>query len=88
MTSTNTVTFTETDGSITNCIGHAEGGRAYEDFTIFDHLAEVWGDNADIVRGCLKPGTKTVRVRFEMTKEDRFYVNLAAAKQAIIRATR
>jgi NADH dehydrogenase/NADH:ubiquinone oxidoreductase subunit G len=86
MTSTTAVNFNETDGTIANCIGHAKGNRAYEDFTIFDHVAEVWGAKAEIMRGCLKPTAKTVRVRFEMTGEDRLYTDLAAAKRAIIRA--
>lgn len=84
-TSNTRVTFEETDGSIPNCILHAKGHRAYEDYTIFDHIAEVWGDRTDMIRPLLIKGTKTIRVRFELTKEDRFYTNLAAAKAAIIR---
>lgn len=84
-TSNTRVTFEDTDGRIPNCILHASGRRAYEDYTIFDHVAEVWGDKAEIMRGCLKSTAKTIRVRIEMTGEDRFYTSLAAAKRAIVR---
>jgi hypothetical protein len=88
-TTTNTVSkeviFEETDGTIANCLLHATGSGAWDYYTFYDLVAERFGKTADIMRACMEPGAKTVRVRFEMTGEDKFYTDLAAAKRAIIR---
>lgn len=81
---TGNVRYEDNDGSIADCILIAHGPR-FDAYVFYDLVAVQFGADADVMRGCLKDGAKTVSVEFPGEVEHRQYVNLAAAKRAVER---
>lgn len=80
------ITFEPSDGSVPHALWHVDGS-AFDSWTAYDAIALDFGDSADIMRNCLKPGAKTVEVQFP-NGERRRYVNDAAARRAVRRCFR
>lgn len=69
----------ESDGSIAGALLHADG-VGFDAFTIYDTAVLLWGDNADLLRDCVKPNA---RFTLELPNGDqKKFATVVAAKRA------
>lgn len=73
------LTWAESDGSIQGAVAHADG-VGFDAFTIYDEAVRLWGEDAELLRSCVKSSH-----RFALVKNDappRYFRTLVAAKLA------
>jgi hypothetical protein len=82
MTNTNTATNIKwEDGcGFAHCVAIATGKNT-DQWYIYDLVSKTWGNKAEIMRNCLKPGTKRYEVNWDGRRSR--YTTLAAARRAV-----
>lgn len=76
--------FDPSDGSIPHELWSVSG-IAFDQWTAYDAMGLDWGDDADLMRNMMKPGTPMVEVEFPNGERKR-YIDDAAARRAVRRA--